>query len=38
MSAPRGAGVDEFVPKPYRPLELVDRIARLIESREAAGS
>ena len=33
----RAVGVDEFVPKPYRPMELVERIARLIESRPAAG-
>jgi CheY-like chemotaxis protein len=33
----RAVGVDEFVPKPYRPMELVERIARLIESRTAPG-
>ena len=31
-----GAGVDEFVPKPYRPLELVERVARLLEARGSA--
>ena len=33
----RAAGVDEFVPKPYRPMELVERIARLLEARPPAG-
>jgi CheY-like chemotaxis protein len=33
----RAAGVDEFVAKPYRPVELVDRIARILEARPEAG-